>query len=57
MKIKITYQPGEEKWALFLVSVAKSILRNFGVKVKESCAHPPYRHVYISSKLPEVAPK
>lgn len=57
MKIKITYQPGEEKWAFFLANVATRVLRGRRPKVKETDAHPPYRHIYISSKPPEVPPQ
>ena len=57
MKIKITYQPGEEELAYCITSFANGLLRDLAVKVKETCEHPLYRHVYISSKPPEVAPK
>ena len=57
MKIKITYQSGEEKLAYCITSFAKWLLCDLAVKVKETDAHPPYRHIYISSKPPEVAPK
>lgn len=57
MKIKMTYQPGEEELAYCITSFANGLLRGLAVKVKETCEHPLYRHVYISSKPPEVAPK
>lgn len=53
MKVKITYLPGEEKWAFFVANCAGRVLRDRGAKVKERCDHPPYRHIYISSKPPE----
>lgn len=54
MKINITYQPGEEKWAFFLSNVAARVLREFRPKVKESKVQKPYQHIYISSKPPKV---
>ena len=41
MKVKITYQHGEEKYAFFLANVAGRVLRDLGVKIKEECKHPP----------------
>ena len=52
MKIKITYLPGEEKRAYLLAQLATNVLPKS--KVKERQEHPPYRHIYISSKPPEV---
>lgn len=51
MKVKITYLPGEEKRAYLLARIAASVLPKS--KVKERQEHPPYRHIYISSKPPE----
>ena len=46
MKVKVTYEPGEEKEAGVLTECAKAILP--GAKIKESCQHPPFRHIYIA---------
>ena len=57
MKIKITYLPGEEKWAYMFGNLAIAALRKATgnpPRVKERQEHPPYRHIYISSKPPEV---
>lgn len=54
MKIKFSYQPGEEKWAYLLASFVRGALSKSGAapRVKERCEHPPYRHIYITSKPP-----
>ena len=50
MKVKITYQRGEERRAALMAAFAKGLAPD--AKVKESDKHPPYRHIYISSKEP-----
>lgn len=54
MKIKFSYQPSEAKRVYLLVSFIKGFLGNSGAapRVKERCEHPPYRHIYITSKPP-----
>jgi len=55
VKIKFSYQPGEEKWA-YLVSnlVIATLCRLAGKnpRVKERQEHPPTKHIYITSKPP-----
>ena len=50
MKIKITVSPGEERAARSLVEFARSLWP--GSRVKESDRHPPFHHIYVTSKLP-----
>ena len=50
MKVQITYQHGEERLAGILVEFAGALLN--GPRVRTSDKHPPYRHIYISSKEP-----
>lgn len=55
MKIKFSYQPGEEKQAclvcnLVIASLHKMDGRN--PRVKERQEHPPTKHIYITSKPP-----
>lgn len=55
MKIKISYQPGEEKWAFLIGSLTCAALRKATgsePQTKERQNHPPYRHIYITSKPP-----
>lgn len=55
LKIKITYLPSEEKgaWVIgnFVALMLRKMTRN-NPKIKEREEHPPYRHIYISSKPP-----
>lgn len=53
MKIKISYQPGEENWAFLIGSLTCAALRKATgsePQTKERQNHPPYRHIYITSK-------
>lgn len=50
MKIKITVSPGEERAARLLVAFAKALLP--GSRVKESDRYPPFKHIYVTSKIP-----
>ena len=55
MKIKFSYQPGEEKWAWVIGNFAALMLRKMtghNPKIKQREEHPPYRHIYITSKPP-----
>lgn len=55
MKIKIAYQPGEEKQAYLVCNLVIASLRKMDGKnprVKERQEHPPHRHIYITSKPP-----
>ena len=50
MKIKITYLPAEDQEA---ADIQAAILRRFpGAKIHESEAHPPFKHIYLSTKKP-----
>lgn len=50
MKIKITYLPAEDQEAADIQAV---ILRRFpGAKIHKSYAHPPFKHIYVSTKKP-----
>lgn len=52
MKIKITYSPNERDKVRLIARIAQQIMEPNGSRVKESDKHPPYRHIYISSKEP-----
>jgi len=52
LKIKITYLPNERVKAFFAAKCIQQIMEPFGSRVRESSKHPPYRHIYISSKEP-----
>lgn len=51
MKIKIAYGPSELIFATAVLSAVKQLLPT--VKVKESDAHPPYKHIYIEIPKPK----
>ncbi len=51
MKITIAYIPGEEREAKLIQSFARSLLG--GTKVHESDRHPPFRHIYITTRKAE----
>lgn len=48
MKIKMSYPP-EERWIAAAIS---AFVRHLcpGTKVRESDRHPPYRHIYLTTK-------
>lgn len=51
MKVKITNLPEESREA---AAVLAALLQLFpGVKVRTSDAHPPYHHIYLTTKRPE----
>lgn len=51
MKVTIAYLPGEEREADILKRAAASIMEP--VKVRESDRHPPFKHIYLSTRKPE----
>ena len=55
MKIKFSYQPGEEKRAYLVCNLVIASLRKLDGKnprVKERQEHPPIKHIYSTSKPP-----
>ena len=55
MKIKFSYQPGEEKQAYLVSNLVIATLRKMdgrNPRVKERQEHPPTKHIYITSKPP-----
>ena len=53
MKIKIAYQPEEAEAAEAVAAAIGATLPQ--ARRKESDAHPPYRHIYITTPQPEKA--
>ena len=51
MKITITYLPEEEREAHIIHIFSQSLLGN--VKVRKSDRHPPFKHIYLTTKRPE----
>lgn len=51
MKITIAYTIGEERKANLLKSLALGVIPD--AKVRESDRHPPFAHIYISTRKPE----
>lgn len=48
MKITIAYLPAEDQEA---ADIQAAILRRFpGAKIHKSEAHPPYKHIYLTTK-------
>lgn len=55
MKVKFSYQPGEEKQAYLVCNLVIASLRKMdgrNPRVKERQEHPPTKHIYITSKPP-----
>lgn len=50
MKFKISYLPEEEQEAAADLAALRS--RHPGAKVHKSDAHPPFRHIYLTTKNP-----
>lgn len=48
MKIKITYQDGEELAARTVEEWCRIIFP--GIKIRKSDRHPPYLHIYLTTK-------
>lgn len=51
MKITIAYLPEEEREADIIHVFSRSLLDN--VKVRKSDRHPPFKHIYLTTKRPE----
>ena len=51
MKITISYLPEEEREAHIIHIFSQSLLDN--VKVRKSDRHPPFKHIYLTTKKPE----
>lgn len=51
MKIKIAYGPGESLQAVRVSEAIRELLP--AAQVKESEAHPPYKHIYLTTKEPK----
>lgn len=51
MKITIAYLPGEEREADIITRFARGLCAP--VKTRESDRHPPFRHIYLTTKKPE----
>lgn len=50
MKIKLTYLPGEEREAAMIECFASRLCGD--TKVHKSDAHPPFKHVYLTTPKP-----
>lgn len=50
MKIKIAYQPEEEKQARAIASITSHLLGD--VRIHGADKHEPFRHLYITTKRP-----
>ena len=51
VKITIAYIPDEEEAATTSVAALRRI--SPGMKVRESERHPPFKHIYLTTKKPE----
>ena len=51
MKITIAYLPEEEREADIIHVFSRGLLDN--VKVRKSDRHPPFKHIYLTTKRPE----
>lgn len=51
MKIKVAFLPEEEKQAA--ATVAQLVKIHPGAKVHKKEAHPPFKHVYLTTRKPE----
>ena len=50
MKITIAYSPAEDQEA---ADIQAAILRRFpGARIHKSNAHPPFKHIYVTTKKP-----
>jgi len=50
VKVKVTYLPEEEEEAA--ADLAALLRLHPGAKVRKSDAHPPYKHIYLTSRKP-----
>ena len=53
MKITIAYLPEEQQKANNLLRCLRSFLGDSLDKVRESDRHPPFRHIYMTTRKPE----
>ena len=51
MKITIAYLPAEEEKAMRLMDLVCAECKN--AKINKSALHPPFKHIYLSTKKPE----
>lgn len=51
MKITLAYIPDEEEIATATVAVLHQL--HPGAKVRKSDRHPPFKHIYLTTKKPE----
>lgn len=51
MKIQLSYLPGEDLAARTVEEWCRGTFP--GVKVRESDRHPPFKHIYMTTKKPE----
>lgn len=51
MKITFAYLPAEEQEAAADLAALQRL--HPGVKVRKSDAHPPFKHFYLTTKMPE----
>lgn len=51
MKITVAFTPGEELAARTVEEFARAIFPT--AKVRKSDLHPPFRHIYITTKIPK----
>ncbi len=51
MKITITYLPGEERESDLIFHFVKGLCS--GAKVRKSDRHPPFKHIYLTTKKVE----
>ena len=52
MKITISYIDGEAREAAIIQRFADSLLG--GAKVRKSDRHPPFKHIYLTTRKPEI---
>jgi len=50
LKVKVTYLPEEEEDAA--ADLAALLQLHPGARVRKSDAHPPYRHIYLTTQKP-----
>ena len=51
MKITIAYIPDEQETVTTSVAVLRNIFPD--IKVRKSERHPPFKHIYLTTKMPE----
>lgn len=51
MKITLAYIPDEEETATATVAVLRQL--HPGAKARKSDRHPPFKHIYLTTKKPE----